>query len=792
MAIYNYKNRCEYKIGDIENDIYLYEFDVNAIAMKFREDNPMNGIATNITGNGTKLYCDKATFTSDIESDNRYAFTSKLELTFYEREGISNTNLINYFKTHKLFVLFKDKIGGKYIMNPELPVQLTYNYTLTSNEEGNKLSVSLVSLSNIPVMAYSGQINFDSVLREEDKCNYNLGKVTKLKMANLRDVFFKKQDDGSIEIIERGRDKIKEVEYNEKSLQFVEEYDGDTFSQKLEFEIPFSNYLYYFHFNLLEYVNNKYYAMMYTSNGNLIVGGDRQGMFPEYTINASKKGNTIHFTLASVYHHESLLATDNSTEHELNYEHYAPVDGECINKIYTYTLLRKYMNEYATNDYVCLDGYQDRYTDKNIVATYTLDDTQYGVLTDLSVKCDVTCNISGLPSVVIFTQPNTGKTFNVTTDCALSFANKNTDCDLEWNYMTGDLLITNKRDNGRYTITCMGEDGIDRSIQVIVMGKHQLERTINVTAKRQIIDIKTSQPISNVSTVGTSLDYSANQYGNGYSVMINENKSETVAKLTTFNITYKNGDTDKYTIIQDHLYVKYINDGTKTCIGHQYWEMYLKKVGYTPDELGVDSGYVKGQLLDDNSTKCYDNVIARQDGTMCINGKTYWLVSYISDGAKVKTQLEYEGSPCSGTPAQTEWRVNTDYAVCQNGKPYYIKELWASNDGTNWYKVPNITGVSDTPSEVNVCAVIGNDDLEQYRWVEDGTICLKDDSEEDIYNCLQKERVENDYICDGFNKYQKMKLLISPLCNGNFKFYGYEKGALIEENCSDCGYVNNI
>ena len=793
MSVYNYRQQCDYHIGEIANDIYLYDFSTSKIAMKFREDSVLNGVATKITGEGALLYCDNVTLSVTTESDNRFAFENKLTIKISERNTELNTNIINYLNENKLFVVFKNKQGHKFILNPELPIDYRYTFTIDDSNNENTLTIELISLTNIPIMSYNNNINFNKIIRGKSDCEYSLGKVIKLQMADFYNLYFKKNENNSIEIIERRPDVLKDIEYNKKSLQFTETYDGKDFKQELKFSIPFQDYLFYFHFNLLEYLKNRYYCILTTVNGNKIIAGNRQGMFPEYTINSDENDATIEITLSAIYKNMSLLTTDTTTTTELNFIHWEKLEGECVNNKYTYTLLQKYRNQYALNEYACLIGYEGKYTNYNIVATYTQDSEEYGMIIDPTITCKQECRITGLPNVVVF-KDQSSKIFTVESSCPLTFIYLSTDCNVVYTPENKTLGISNKKLSGSYNIVVKASNDDSYIITVSVIGSSIVNREINVTAQRQIVQVPLSQNMKNAKIIETPLEYIPNQLGTSLLVQLTENTSTMFALTYPVKIVYKDGSEENYKIIQSKLYEIIVNDGTTHCFANDLWEMWLKKVGYTPDKIDINQGYIKGQIIEKNSLKCLPRLIARQSGEMCVNGKLYWIIDYVNPETSevVKTKLSYVSTGCTGSTTQTKWVVNKDYSICQNGVSYYAENKYASVDGVTWYLVPDTQRVSNTLSNSDVCNVIQPNSKRLYKWEKTSdSFCLLDE-EETIYNCLKREHVQNEYICDGKDKYQKDKRFISTLCDGKYQFYGYEKGNLIEKNSEDCGYVNNI
>lgn len=192
-------------------------------------------------------------------------------------------------------------------------------------------------------------------------------------------------------------------------------------------------------------------------------------------------------------------------------------------------------------------------------------------------------------------------------------------------------------------------------------------------------------------------------------------------------------------------------------------------------------GYDKKEIID---TVCVDNVL-------------YNIVQYSLDGEIIKEQAELEGSECDGTSYE-KWVVNTGKTICVDDIPYYVEEKWVSNDNVKFYIIsPPVERASSTEApNSNICNVVGEIGNTLYRWVyTNDSYCLPSTDVEGVnYNCETTSAVtyvEGDsstYMCYMNNKYKVIAKLISTLCDGEYRVYGYEQGDLIEENSVDCGY----
>ena len=360
------------------------------------------------------------------------------------------------------------------------------------------------------------------------------------------------------------------------------------------------------------------------------------------------------------------------------------------------------------------------------------------------------------------------------------------------------FYVTNKATEGSYNISVLASDGIVRNIycQVNPFGEDS-DQIINITAKQQNVTIIPLQGFYNVSSYTSSSDIITiipNQNGIGYDVLVPANESVFNTRTFTIVITYKDGSKETVTIIQDRLYEILIDNGETQCFGDDYYYIYERLIGYTPDNITIQVGNVKGQLIDTMSPICMEFDSEEIVGTLCVDGKLYNIVNYIKDDVVIKQQLELEGSECTSSTEYTEYRINTGITECVDDIAYYIEELWASADGVNYIKVyPTITRVTNQMAlDSSQCKVKDPDNPigTVYRWVDtDDTYCISEDAP---INCESTEPISynsNDpdtYLCIGGNKYQKIAVYNSPLCNTDKELIGYRQGLLLEENSGDC------
>ena len=302
-----------------------------------------------------------------------------------------------------------------------------------------------------------------TTLREKP-CGYNHSMIKRLRMLETTKGFISASDN-KIDVY-MYRDTLKIIDVNPSSLSFTDSFNGDTYEQTLSFEIPLINHQFYFHYNILEYINNRYYCIIETTDGKYIVGGYKSGMFPSYTIDE----NNITITLKTNATSNNTLIADYISFNEIEYNHCMGIDGECIDGLWTYKLIQRLnLDGSVSNEYYALNGYENDYTDINIVGTYSRFDTVFGIkLTNPLYDCFKQCYISGLPSFINFKKTGETQCFTIESDCDFTYSYDITVIDASFNEDTNELCVTSLKMDSVTQIKITTSDGIDRFVNVVI------------------------------------------------------------------------------------------------------------------------------------------------------------------------------------------------------------------------------------------------------------------------------------------------------------------------------------
>ena len=789
MPVNNYLRECKYNLNNLDNYIYLYEFN-EPLLDYITDDEESNASASDIKGSAQRLYCESVTYSSTSSVDNRFSFDNTLTVTLAEHSKVSHYSIIQTLLNNNWMVVFKNKEDEAFVVNAEYPVMVSYSYVINDEKTPNILTITFRALQNVPTINLKTSVAFSSTLCDKP-CEYVISRIKSLKMIDMNKATIDVNNNG-FTLDEKGEGNLKTIEFNPMSMSFTDSYDGREFSQTLSFQIPFEMYRFYFHYNLLEYLDNRYYALIKTTNDNNILGGFRQGLFPSYTVSTSDSGNLITINLNAKYASYSVLGSDTMNITTSDGIFYKPVLGECVNKLFTWTLIEQYnANGVATNGYYCLNGFEEIYSDYTILGTYTQFETNFGFkLTDFNIDCYEGCKINNLPSSIQFQTSGETQCFVIDTNCSVTWEWNAEAIDFTYDEITKEMCVTSKVDEGTFNIKATSSDGTIQYVTVVIGSggiTGDTTTTINITAEGQKVSVIPVKGLNNVKSITSSLQYQTNQNGNGYEVTVPENTNEE-SRTFTITIIYKDNSIETINIIQGRIYYVITSSEDTECFGNDLYYVNKKYKKYTEYGELIFMENIKGNQKETDSVNCMDYDEKVSGCTSCFEGYIYTLYEYKKDGTTIATRYEKTSSSCTDN-ASTEYIVNTEKAVCVDGTEYYVEELFGANcnGGDNVKLYPVIERASNTEAtDSNVCDTI-NPNISGstlYRWVDTNeTYCLTDGNET---NCTSST---TETYCDGYNLYEKTTYYVDAICNGNWVTSGSPTNRLIERNSTRCGYT---
>ena len=292
IMVTNYDiDKNNYKIYHLKGTIFLFNDDlVKSISID-------NGTANiSLQGKPLTVKCEAVEVTEESSLEGRFSFTHKVS---FKVQGYDN-GLVGY-----KWIGFQDASNECWLLNPMLEPSWSYKYTLDSQGEVTTYTASLVS--NFPLLHIVGTERFEEI---QNPCGYHMAVPSKLFLNESK--YTAKTNDGNILYTNNG---FKEIEFIKNSLSLTEDFDGEGITHSLSFKIPFSSYKESFHYNLLEFTDNKYACAVKKTDGTYSSCGFSYGLLPSYSISCDtdiENADTITITLTDKHDSENFFSVSSA------------------------------------------------------------------------------------------------------------------------------------------------------------------------------------------------------------------------------------------------------------------------------------------------------------------------------------------------------------------------------------------------------------------------------------------------------------------------------------------------
>lgn len=658
---------CTYNIGGLKKFLYITPFSKNNVLIEDEKCEIING-------DFKKIEFDLVSFSSEetIEFD-KFLFTHTLTLTVNENDGYSNYFILDELKK-PYNIIFESNDNEKFLFNYEFNYDITYNYEIGDNAS-NPLTITLTINTNYPILSYTNGITFDEIISTKP-CEYNIGRITSFEIAKIDDILIKIKDDG-FDIEEIKEDAFRKIDFIKTSLTFTDELNEEgIYTQNLEFSIPFNHYFSFLTYRLMEFQQNRYIAVLRTSNNNTYILGFKQGLFPSYTINTEDETiNTIDISLTTQYTNFSTIATNNINIIDVDPYSWKALVNRCVDGLYTSILLRKYNSDGTpTNKYACHSDFYDEFKDTyDIESRYNSPWTnEYGIkLYNSAVSCgsDI-CKINGVPTVLNFHDVNIKRTFTISTPCSYTVRNFATD------------IIQIERSENTFTVTSLafgkgyidiiGEDARVYRITVnvnSVMSEFELNYEIN--GAKQDLSLYISHNTDEINGFSKITQYpfqwTVGSVSNNLILSFPLGGNE--KRIHKLFIYYADLTREAIIVTQDRIYTKLVVNGQEECDDEgNKWLVADKFIGYSEDNINEYVGTEKLNETKRHCEECLKNIISKTlIDNVCYKGFNYDIYSLIN-----ADNVEYFDAQ------------RNEYA-CDDAKPYLY---FNANDYFNLNYIP--------------------------------------------------------------------------------------------------------
>lgn len=707
MVIDNWRLPCKYHIGNLEDIIYLQSFDDK---IEYYIDDAGEPYCSAISGALSSITCESVLLTEESSFDtNRFAFTYELTAVF--REGNDNiySSVLKLLRENKYRLYVKTTEGMYYLINAEYPYSLSYEYVWSNTSHHCTLKFTLNN--NIPTMKCTTFPKSFTELIPRD-CGYFSPRINEFNIIEEKNVLvgYNASELNYTQITTIGSNTWKTVEHLDDSFVYTHTYSGGGFSNTIQFDIELSDYLTTFHYNILEFVKNRYVVKFKSSLGNTIIVGDKCGLFPSFSLNTSDtlgSLNRIRITLrentskdASFSSVDVVETVDDSKKHggTSDNRHNIPtptirVSGltfptiECISPTMAKRILMPQINVNGdeTGKYYVLDGYEEYFgaISDLIIGTYdenTINNFDVSLyVTTNQCQNDFGCLYSTTLNDRNYLINSSSSFFAIISSCGWEIIQK--DACLTFDRMSGDNGVQYVVD---YSSSCAV--GVESSFTIKVGDDEYTYIVKKVDTSTCFINNQNVSIVASAATLTFEMSVNANEVAiNG--VYLNNNDTDllkitligntmTVAvpeytdfrgtsRYFTIRLESNSGGMCEVEIIQDHPYERYKIDLSKyECLDGDKYYVYQKYTGYTLNTIDTPTGEY---MVD------YERPPWERDSADCVEDE---LIKWFD-----ADDVYY----CETTPEHNyeKWSASTEY-IC-DGTDKYVKDVkMVSDDGETW------------------------------------------------------------------------------------------------------------
>lgn len=776
MSVSTYKNNeCRYNIDKLEKVVYLISED------DLRNIHIDNGEAyiDNISDTPLSLAVYNISLTDTDELDERYKFTHTLT---FSMKGYAN---YKYFQS-KYYAIVKTVDGVYWLVNPMFPCKVSYTYTLDAN--GSHTDFTLATISNHPTLRIHG-INHETPY----ECGYMHCKFDTLKLNEAK--YSLRSGDN----IKYTNDGFKDVVFNKNSAVFTETFDGNNVSHSIQFNIKFDDYKSSWHYNLLEFMNNKYAAIIKSSCGEYILTGFNFGLQPSFTVTANDEmtmdniqinlidshdnGDFIGETYDKIHETKEIGSTYHFT---LDYDAY-----ECVGIGVAKYLLKKESDAFGnpTGNYKCLVGYDERFAFLGGKLIGTFSETQEFP----NASCGGNeCKLqTSFPDSFLF-NTSTCRQYSLIADTDWSIASSNNGITVSPNHGVANKSYTVEVCN---TITPT-DNPISDTLTISYCEKTKVYNVtvekgnscftagavFDISANAQYVTVPTSccvQAVTDPSRIVSNITIQ-NSY---FKVYVPHNNTGSI-RVITLTVTLCDMTTAEVTINQGIGFERWVKEST-TCVGNELCDVERKYTGTTSSDINTRTNdtrtvnCVASSQCSGSNTRWIDTT-----DTTCSGGRKYVVQAeqVSTDGGKTWTLTgnkrlgaETADSPaeCEGQEGYTKWVV--EGYMCEGTTKYEAERLYTSTDNTNWI-------ATDTYRRTSTIIETNSTDCGYLHG-------------SDTWKC-EKWELDDGYICDSTTKYAREERFVRDCdncntCQNEWISTGiYRRTAtVLETDSTDCGYV---
>lgn len=670
------QERCDYIGGSLKPFIYLLPRKTTRI--DYEIDNYQCEVKNVYADEVIKVDGYSASMAVVESVDNRLKFSSSVGLQIRENWGNIFVDLVKELKNLCCYVVVEDLKGTQYLQTPEFTSQFTYTYEFSSS--GNVAKLNYKCDTNLPAIVLNTKLTETRTVTTSS-CGYSIGGIKDFRMSPYQYVFIDSDEETGMftTVTATAGEAMHRVEPNKDSFRFTQTFDGSSYRETIVFRIPLQDYKFYFHYNLVEFTENRYAVIFGTPQGNWIGSGFEFGFMPTYTIETSDDIDEMNFIEITMQHSGQNSIFYAETEPNIvdsTTDVFVPVTqpikdpktGEylqywhCQTKSTAIYTLVQMMTESGvpTDRYMCLQGYEQVYRNFNIIGTYD-ENMDFGFeLKFTNSECAVkdNCKFTNMTKDV-YTFHKSGDSFETYIKNPCPWTMTDIPSWLKAYVYEGSGWVEHQSLSGlggvQYNIKFTAQQdatenrlvnyGLLKSFDNEFIIQFILEKKVNwinplehhINAKEQYVTSYISRDYSDYDVCEASEGLIAEKVRGTSTIRIKVPMNEDESLPKEYYVKVCDTVRMEYgyiRIYQDHLYVEYRNEaGGTICIDGSSYKKVRRYIGYDAEHIDIlTNEVITGEKILDDDPQCRLEVIDENEfqyiyrpdsGTVCDNGNKY-------------------------------------------------------------------------------------------------------------------------------------------------------------------------
>ncbi len=676
MAVTEYKPintlGCRYSYDKLENVVYL----VSEEHVKDVHIDNGEAYIDDLTEEPFRLEGFNIQFSEESSLDERYKFTKQVTFSLHGYVPYQNLN-------EKFYVILKSVDGTKWMVNVDFPSKVTYTFHLNGQQYQTDFTFS--SVSNFPTLRLATDISEGESPCKELK-TFGIEKLRMLETDYCR----LERTSGTVHTYGHS---FVDVDFLGQSCSLEESFDGEKVTTTLQFNIAFDAYKSSWHYNLLEFLQNRYSAIIKAKNVNTtFFSGFNFGLQPSFNVSTTSDNGqsdiiTVTLVETSLQGSTSRVSWSEQEETETRWVYVRNVGiiqgWECVGLGIARYLLQQEVNQLGepTGRYKAFEGYSGHFPTLNIVGEF---DQEYRFSNSECTEdiCQVNTTV---PTTIVYNAP-TCYTYSYSASCdwyaygMASYMTVTPFSGTAGNSYTLSICNTKLPTSNESSTFQFVSGNNTKIVNVNLTTDSSIlnPRSVNINCLQQNVSFTFNQscPIT-VTNIDPRLTYQITN--NQLIVTVPSNTSTSNTMIWNISVKDCQNRTQTVTINQDKTYERWVNTNDYICDGTTSYVKQQRYTGTTSSNINTaTSEYRSGAKIQDNDPRCgsYETRWVTSSTYTCVDGDKWSIEEeerkaqggtwQKTGNTRLKEMVEADSSFCEET-VQYKWEL-TDRWQCYGGE----------------------------------------------------------------------------------------------------------------------------